>query len=400
MNGSDKIKFKILTDYVNPVYLHLLRNRSRYLHLYGGAGSGKSVFASQKLIYRSFRERGHKFLLVRKVARTIRHSQFNLIKATIYSSGLNDYYKIKDSDMYIKNLLNGNEFITAGLDDREKLKSIFGVTSIWVEEATELEYADFNQLDLRLRGITEFYKQIILTYNPVNVYHWLNTKNFQDCFKLKTTYKDNKYIDEEYINVLNNLKDQDPEFYNIYTLGEWGTLKNIIYRPFEIIDSYPETPDEIIYGLDFGFNNPTALIEIQIKDNCYYLKELIYESKMTNSDLISKIKSLNIARTNYIYCDSSESNRITEIKRAGFNANPGDKNVKDGIDFIKTCKIFSNGRNKNINNEMLAYCYKKDKDGNIFDEPLKCNDHAMDAIRYAIYTHSKKKNNVNIRLIG
>jgi len=121
---------------------------------------------------------------------------------------------------------------------------------------------------------------------------------------------------------------------------------------------------------------------------------------MTNSDLISKIKSLNIARTNYIYCDSSESNRITEIKRAGFNANPGDKNVKDGIDFIKTCKIFSNGRNKNINNEMLSYCYKKDKDGNIFDEPLKCNDHAMDAIRYAIYTHSKKKNYVNIRLIG
>ena len=401
MGIKKKILFKFLTDDVNPVFQPLLVNRSRYLHLFGGAGSGKSVFASQKLIYRSIRESRHKFLLVRKVARTIRHSQFNLLKAMIYSSGLSRYFKITDSDMLIRNILTGSEFLTAGLDDREKLKSIFGITSIWVEEATELDINDFNQLDLRLRGITNSYKQILLTYNPINVYHWLNTKNFQDSFKLKTTYKDNKYIDTDYINVLNNLKEQDSEYYNIYALGEWGTLKNIIYKPFVILESYPEVPDEIIYGLDFGFNNPTAFIEIQIKDKCYYLKEFVYKSGLTNSDLINKIKSFNIKNTDCIYCDSSESNRIEEFKKAGFNVFTSNKSVKDGIDFIKTCKIYSNTENVNINKEVLSYSYKQDKDGNIFDEPIKFNDHAMDAIRYAIYSHSKNKpTTTNIRLIG
>jgi len=400
MGIKKKILFNFLTDFVNPVYQPLLVNRSRYLHLYGGAGSGKSVFASQKLIYRSIRESRHKFLLVRKVARTIRHSQFNLLKAMIYSSGLSRYFKIKDSDMLIRNILTGSEFLTAGLDDREKLKSIFGITSIWVEEATELDINDFNQLDLRLRGITDSYKQILLTYNPINVYHWLNTKSFQDSFKLKTTYKDNNYIDTDYINVLNNLKEQDSEYYNIYALGEWGTLKNIIYKPFVILESYPEVPDEIIYGLDFGFNNPTAFIEILIKDKCYYLKELVYKSGLTNSDLIAKIKSFNIKKSDCIYCDSSESNRIEEFKKGGFNVFTSNKSVKDGIDFIKTCKIFSNSENVNINKEVLSYCYKQDKDGNIFDEPIKFNDHAMDAIRYAIFSHSKNKVSTNIRLIG
>jgi phage terminase large subunit len=400
MNGFNKISFKFYDNYVNEVFKPLIKNQSRYLHLYGGAGSGKSVFASQKLLFRSFKERGHKILLARKVARTIRFSQFNLIKTMINTSGLREYYKIKESDMNIINIMNGSEFITAGLDDREKLKSIFGITSIWVEEATELDFADFNQLDLRLRGLTENYKQIILTYNPVNAYHWLNTKNFSDSFKLKTTYLDNNYIDNDYINVLQNLKEQDEEFYKIYTLGEWGTLKNIIYNPFQIIDVYPDNMEDTIYGLDFGYNNPTALIEIKIKDKCYYLKELIYSSRMTNTDLISKLESLNIKKNKYIYCDSAEANRIAEIKRAGFLTYPSDKNVKDGIDFIKTCSIFNKSENRNIIKEVLSYCYKQDKDGNIFDEPVKFNDHAMDAIRYAIYTHVRKRQGAQIRVIG
>ncbi|MCX6165045.1 MAG: PBSX family phage terminase large subunit, partial [Ignavibacteriae bacterium] len=214
----EKHIYKIRNKSFNKVYLDLLDNKNRYLHLYGGAGSGKSFFAAQKLLLRSIKEEKHKFLLIRKVARTIRHSQFSLLKSLLYSSGLKEYFKINDSDLRMSSLVNGNEFLSAGIDDREKLKSIFGITSIWVEEATELEYPDFNQLDLRLRGRTKNYKQIILTYNPINSHHWLNTKQFKDTFKLRTTYKDNKHIDKEYIDVLNKLKEQDEEYYNIYAL--------------------------------------------------------------------------------------------------------------------------------------------------------------------------------------
>ncbi len=398
-NENGKSGFNVNLMPVNKIYRHLLDNKNRYLHLYGGAGSGKSFFSAQKFILRSMLEERHRILLVRKVARTIRHSQFGLIKSLLYSSGLSEHFKINDADLRMCSLYNGNEFLSAGLDDREKLKSIFGITSIWIEEATELDYADFNQLDLRLRGRTKNYKQIILTYNPVNSFHWLNTKHFKDSFKLKTTYKDNEHIDDEYINVLNNLKEQDEEYYNIYALGEWGVLKNVIYKPFEILNAYPLCFDETIYGLDFGYNNQTALVEVNIKDNVFYLIELIYQCGLTNSDLINKMKSLQIKKGSYIYCDSAESNRIEELKRAGFNVFPADKSVKDGIDYLKTCNIKSRPENSGINKEVLSYCYKQDKDGNLFDEPIKFNDHLMDAIRYAIFSHCRKRREANIRLL-
>lgn len=391
--------FSVSKKSINPVYRKLLTNKKRYLHLYGGAGSGKSVFAAQKLITRILKEEKHRILLIRKVARTIRHSQFSLLKALIFSGGLGDKFKINEADLRITSLINGNEFISAGLDDREKLKSIFGITSIWVEEATELDYKDFSQLDLRLRGRTRNYKQIMLTYNPVNSHHWLNTKHLKDEFRFRTTYKDNKYIDSQYIDVLKNLKEQDEEYYNIYALGEWGVLKNIIFRPFDIINKHPSEFDEVIYGLDFGYNNQTALVEVNIKDKVFYLRELIYECGLTNSDLINIMKNLNIKRGSYVYCDSAEANRIEELKRAGFNVLQADKSVKDGIDYLKTCKIISNPDNTGINKEVLSYCYKQDRDGKLFDEPVKFNDHAMDATRYAIYTHFKKRREPKIRVL-
>lgn len=391
--------FNVIRNSINPVYRKLLSNKKRYLHLYGGAGSGKSVFAAQKLIIRLMKEKKHKILLVRKVARTIRHSQYSLIKALISSAELGRYFKISEADLRMSMPLNGNEILSAGLDDREKLKSIFGITSIWVEEATELDYKDFNQLDLRLRGRTKNYKQIMLTYNPVNSHHWLNTKHFKDEFRMRTTYKDNKHIDKQYINVLNNLKEQDEEYYNIYALGEWGVLKNVIYKPFEILNTYPPAFDETIYGLDFGYNNQSALIEVNIKDRVFYLNELIYECGLTNSDLINRMKELKIRKGSYVYCDSAEANRIEELKRAGFNVFQADKSVKDGIDYLKTCRIISKPENTGINKEVLSYSYKQDKDGKLFDEPVKFNDHAMDAIRYAIFTHFKKRKEPGIRLL-
>jgi len=397
---NNQVEFDIDCRCINPVFLPALDNPSRYLHLYGGAGSGKSFFAAQKIIIRCLKETGHRFILARKVARTIRNSQFSLLKALIYSAGLSDYFRIREGDLYIKCIPNRNEIISAGLDDREKLKSIHGITSVWIEEATELDFEDFNQLDLRLRGHTPFYKQIILTYNPVIASHWLNTKHYSDSCILKTTYLDNRFIDAEYSGILNNLKQQDEDFYKIYALGEWGTLGNIIFKPFEILKNYPSTFDETIYGLDFGFNNESALIEVGILDSEYYLTEKIYEKKLTNSDLIKKMMDTGIRKRCYLYCDSAESARIAEIRRAGYLTYPSDKSVKDGIDFLKTCKIYSLAENRGLNKEVLSYSYKQDKNGNVIDEPVKFNDHALDAVRYAIYTHCHKRKGGNIRILG
>lgn len=211
-----------------------MESKHRYLVLVGGSGSGKSVFASQKMILRLVSERGHRILAVRKVANTLRESVFKRIKNELLDMGLLPQFTVNITNMSFTHVPTGNEIITAGLDDVEKLKSIEKITSIWVEEATEIKEGDFDQLDLRLRGETSSYKQIILTFNPVSETNWIKKRFFDnhppDTYALKTTFKDNAFIDEDYRRVLEQKASVSPNLYRIYYLGEWG--KEDIERPW------------------------------------------------------------------------------------------------------------------------------------------------------------------------
>jgi phage terminase large subunit len=220
----------IMNDWGHPA----IDNQKRYLVFYGGAGSGKSVIAAQKMVIRMLEEEKHKFLVIRKVANTLRNSVFALIRETISEWGLSDYFKINKGEMRITNELNGNEIIFAGIDDPEKLKSIHGVTGMWIEEASELLQGDFQQLDLRLRGFTQNYKQIMISFNPIDINHWLKKVFFDNKKKnstvIHTTYKDNKFIDDEYTTTLESLREQDEYYYNVYALGQWGVLGKTIFN--------------------------------------------------------------------------------------------------------------------------------------------------------------------------
>lgn len=219
---------------INDVYIPLLTNTSRYLVQKGGAGSGKSVFAAQKIVLRTLTEKKHRFLVIRKVAATRQQSVFKLLKTIIDEFGVLNEFEINKTDLSFLHKPTGNEILTAGIDDSEKLKSIAGITGIWVEEATELNEDDFDQIDLRLRGETINYKQIILTFNPIDERHWLK-KRFEDnqsenTYLLKTTYEHNHFIDEEYKFVLDTKAAVNPNFFRIYKLGEWG--KPDVQRPY------------------------------------------------------------------------------------------------------------------------------------------------------------------------
>lgn len=236
-----RVDFTGLPDVTNEIFYPLYTNNSRYLVLMGGGGSGKSVFATQKIIYRMISEQGsgkkpaHRILVLRKVAKTLRDSVFAELCNSIRQWGLSPLFKIpsgRSSELYIR-CHNGNEIIFAGLDDVEKLKSIQGVTNIWIEEASELDAGDFRQLDIRLRGSTLYYKQIILTFNPIDINHWLK-KEFFDVQKarsttLRTNYLNNRFLDEAAIQVLLAFKDLDPYYYSVYALGEWGVYGKTIF---------------------------------------------------------------------------------------------------------------------------------------------------------------------------
>jgi len=222
-----------IDDIMNTWAHPILDDQKRYLVLYGGAGSGKSVAAAQKMIIRMLEEKGHKFLVVRKVANTLRNSVFSLLRGTIADWGLSQLFKINKSDMDIT-CANGNQIIFAGLDDVEKLKSIHGITGMWLEEASEILQEDFQQLDLRLRGQTRNYKQIMISFNPISITHWLKAVFFDtkkaNSTVVHTTYRNNAFIDDEYKATLEALKEQDPYYYTVYALGEWGVLGQTVFN--------------------------------------------------------------------------------------------------------------------------------------------------------------------------
>ncbi|MBT9169252.1 MAG: hypothetical protein DDT19_02606 [Syntrophomonadaceae bacterium] len=220
----------------NTKFYPLYADTNRYLVLWGGGSSGKSRFAAQKIIARMLSEKGHRFLCLRKVARTLRESVFAELKTVISDWGVTVFFDIPigiNSDLHIKCRTNGNEILFSGLDDVEKLKSIVGITGLWIEEASELSLEDFRQLDIRLRGETSYYKQIILSFNPVSPVLWLKSdlvdSKSLDMTLVHSTYTDNRFLDAASAKVLESFKDIDPYYYTVYCLGEWGTLGKTIF---------------------------------------------------------------------------------------------------------------------------------------------------------------------------
>lgn len=256
----------------NETFVPLFFDKHRYLVCMGGGGSGKSIFAGYKILERCGTEAGHRWLVCRKVANTIRKSCFDQLVGQISKEGNEDIEerieRIYRGDMRIV-FKNGSEIMFAGLDDNEKLKSIYGITGIWIEEASEISEADFNQLDIRLRGVPINYQQIIITFNPISILHWLK-KRFFDCEHLpkeerdkihthRSTYKDNRFLPAENISVLEGFKYTDPYYYAVYCLGEWGVLgksvfdKEKVSSRLALLNNVPADKDKGYFDyIDYG----------------------------------------------------------------------------------------------------------------------------------------------------
>ena len=228
------VNIKISKKVFNDVYLPFLTNTDRYLVFFGGGSSGKSYFIAQRYIYKLLHQSRCNLLVVRQTGDTNRKSTFPLLKQVISNWNLSEHFKINESDMRIVCKLTGNEVAFAGLDDVEKIKSITfangELTDIWVEEATETQEADINQLKVRLRG-GKSSKQMVLSFNPINIQHWIK-KHFIDsglatvCF---STYKDNKFLTEADRKALEDLKHTDEYVYEVYCLGKWGILGKTVF---------------------------------------------------------------------------------------------------------------------------------------------------------------------------
>lgn len=149
-------------------------------------------------------------------------------------------------------------------------------------------------------------------------------------------------------------------------------------------------------GLDYGYNNPSALLQCRTANDHLYIRQLLYEASLTNQQLIKRMKSiLKDEPAGPIYADAAEPDRIEEARRVGLlvrAARKGKNSVKDGIDAVKTYRrLHSLETNTDFNNEISAYKWREMKNGVVLDEPAKFNDHAMDAMRMAVFSHRRRQ---------
>lgn len=275
---------------IPETFISLLNNKDRFLILKGSAGSGKSVFATKKLVFRSIYEGSHKHLVLRKIHRTIRESIFEEVRKRIIEWGLVNrlYYHENKSDLKI--YLKDSQFVFMGMDDPEKLKSISGITSLTFEEMTEFTENDFDQANLRLRGETKYYKQTMGMFNPIDENHWIK-KRFVDSPHMmpttfhESTYKDNPFLDDEYKELLESYKESNNLYYQVYCLGNWGVVdkSNKFLYAFEDhhigkVDYNPNLPVK----LSFDFNiEPFAVICYQNQDGLNFFDKI----RLNNSDI-------------------------------------------------------------------------------------------------------------------
>lgn len=366
----------------------------RFVINYGGAGSGKSYTQTQYEIIRCLQKQ-EKLLVIRKVGTTLKDSVVALFVSILNSWGLEDFYTENKSTQFIQ-FSNGSCILFKSIDDPEKIKSIAGITRIWIEEASELSQADFSQLNLRLRGRDNL--QITLTFNPIDEEHWIKSYFFDNetvnakTNIIRTTYKDNRFIDEAYKAELEGYQHIDKNYYKIYALGEWGGItEGRIFQIWEQIERFPEI-DGHWYGLDFGFSNdPTAIVKTIKWKNRIYFDERLYRVGLTNPDIASFMFADGY-KGQVVICDSAEPKSIEELRRLGINAieaQKGSGSIMAGIDFLKAHKVLVTQSSLNLIRENKYYQWKelppnRQTANKRFDNtPKDWMNHLKDACRYA-----------------
>lgn len=390
------INLTISSKQFNSIYLPYIDNyENRYEVYYGGAGSGKSVFVAQKIIYRACKEEC-KVLIIRKFATTLKDSVFDLVVSLLKKWKLYDYCKINLSTYQIV-LPNNSIILFKGLDDSEKIKSVNGLNSIiWCEEATELTEEEFTQLDLRLREGKNL--QLIASFNPISKANWVYKRWFgpeaslDNTFILKTTYKDNRFLPQEYIDSLEDKIRTNPTYYQIYALGEFCSLEKLVYNNWSLGHPTEDiTKMKLLCGLDFGFvNDKTAFIVslVNEEEKKLYIIDSYSCLGRTNKEIANAIIAKGYSKS-IIICDSAEPKSIEELKREGLYrvraSVKGPDSIIFGINQLQNYNIIVNPELDEVITEFQNYAWKKDKKtGEYINEPVDDFNHFMDSLRYSL----------------
>jgi len=361
------------------------RSKKRITINQGGTRSGKTYSILQVLSEWCFlnKNAGWVITIVRKTLPALKGSAYrDFLKIVSDENWYSEAHHNKSEMTY---LLFGNLIEFISVDQPQKIRGRKR-NVCFINEANELSYEDFFQLNVRTTD------KIILDYNPSDEFHWIYDKlePRPDADFFITTYKDNPYLEKDLVEEIERLMEADENHWRVYGLGLRGISTETIYTHWKHVEQLPGK-GEVWMGQDFGYNVPSALVRVEMWEGNIYVEEVLYETKLTTGDLIEKYKELGISKAVEIFCDNAEPKTIEELRRAGYNAKEAHKDVTEGIRKVKSLPLFINSSSLNILKEIKSYKWKSDVNGRPVkdkdrDEPVKFNDHAMDAMRYAIFT--------------
>ena len=348
----------------------------------GGSRSSKSYSVVQLLIHIALSNPNTRISMVSHSLPHIKRGVYRDFKNILEQWNIWDEKDFRYTD-FIYTFKNGSYIELFGLEDPDKAKGP-ARDILFVNEANLISKALFDQLLIRTTG------QSFLDWNPADFISWVyevadNPKNK----RIHSTYLNNiSNLSDSQIRNIEQYKDLPDDFmWKVYGLGERGSAKEIIYTQWK---QYDEAPDgDVFYGLDFGYVHPAALIKVTHHEGQNYFEEIVYQSGLTLSDLSRLIKEKLPERAT-IYADAAEPKSIEELYRQGFNIKPAVKDVWAGIVKMKSYPINLHYNSKNLRREFMSYKWKKDKNDNVIEEPVKANDDLMDACRYAVFTHLTK----------
>ena len=355
-----------------------LEQNKRILVAQGGSRSGKTFNLLIWWVQKLLQEEKKTLTIVRKTLPSLKQSILKDLIEVLELFELYDPNKHHKQEGYFE-LPNKCIINYLSVDEPQKLRGSKR-DYLYVNEANELTLEDWRQLLMRTSDM------ITLDLNPSDLNSWVyDLEKREDCYYFKTTWRDNPFIPQSLIDEIELLKETDINYYRIFGLGEKGVPQTLVFNTWNVVDEIPKGLKVLGRGCDWGFNNPTTLVEVYKAGNNIYLNELLYLKSLTMGDIIYKMNELNIEKTDEVWCDSALPQNITELKNAKYNAKPVKKNtILHGIDLIKRHKVYITSTSKNLLREFQTYKWKTDKDGNMLDVPEDANNDCIDAIRYVL----------------
>lgn len=361
-----------------------LNAKTRYVVHEGSARSSKSYSIAQALLIYCLSNTGKTISVCRRTLPALKATVLRDVREVFDQAGLwNDFNK---TELTIS--VNGNLLEFFSLDDEMKVRGRKRDV-LWLNEANEVDRQMFLQLDTRT------IEKIYIDLNPSELACWCYDLAdgiiSPDVTHIHSTYADNSFLEESVIRAIESTKNTDPEYYKVFGLGLRGSSQLLIYPQFDVLTEMPEhlrdDKHETAIGVDFGWSHESAVVRTHFLSDGYIHEELVYEQHLDAEDLVLRIKS--VANTDEIcYCDAARPDVIDLMKRAGLNAVAASKDVYDGIQSVKRQKIRLLGQG--LVKEFRQYRWKQDGNGNSTKDPVKIKDDLCDAVRYAVFNHTKR----------